>query len=147
VALTCAVTPTANVTAPTCVMSPTSFTLASGGTGTSTLTISSNGGTSNCVTNTVRTASGAGRGIGGVALAGVLLLLLPSRRRKMLRLLAMMLLLVAGLGSLSGCGGSSTGTACSNVISGGTTAGTYTVTVTGTSGSLTATAPVTIAVQ
>jgi len=59
---------------------------------------------------------------------------------------ALTLLLGFGLGTLSGCSGSATTVACSNVVTAGTTAGTYTVTVTGTSGSLSVTAPATITV-
>jgi pseudomonalisin len=148
VALTCVVTPTpASGTAPVCAIAPSSLTLASGGTATSTLTITSNGGTSSCTTNAVMRRQRWDRGASGVALAGLLLLLLPGRRRKGLRALALSCLLAAGLGSLSGCGGSSSGTPCSNVVTEGTAPGTYTVTVTGTSGSIAATAPVTITVN
>jgi hypothetical protein len=83
-------------------------------------------------------------GPSGVALAGLLVvLLLPVRR---LRGLALVCVLAIGLGTLGGCSGTATTVACSNVVSAGTTAGTYTVTVTGTSGTLTATAPVALTV-
>jgi pseudomonalisin len=148
VTLACAVAPIPTTgSAPTCAMSPTSFTLTSDGTGTSTLTISSSGGTSSCTTNAAVERTGWGKGASAMAFAGVLLLVLPVRRRKGLRMLVLACLVAAGLGSLSGCGGSSKGTSCTNVISGATTAGTYTVTVTGTGGGLTATAPVTITVN
>jgi pseudomonalisin len=149
VTLTCAVTsiPTL-IPAPTCAMSPTSFTLASGGTGTSTLTITSTGEMSSCSASlSVPARPGFGRYSGsGVVLAGLLLWLLPGRRRRGLRALAMICLLGIGLGSLSGCGGSGP-KACNDIVVAGTAAGTYTVTVTGRNGSLTATAPVTITVQ
>jgi pseudomonalisin len=148
VSLTCAVTPTpTSGTAPICSIAPSGLTLASGGTGTSTLTITSNGGTSNCVNSAAVKPLGWGRGASGVALAGLLLFLLPSRRRRGLKALALACLLAAGLGSLSGCSGSSGTKACSNVVTEGTAPGTYTVTVTGTSGSLSATTPVTITVN
>jgi hypothetical protein len=78
-------------------------------------------------------------------MAGLLLLVLPVRRRG-LRGLALVGLLVVGLGALSGCNGSTT-VICQNSATSGTTAGTYTVTVTGTSGGLSATAPVTLTVK
>jgi pseudomonalisin len=66
-------------------------------------------------------------------LAGILLLVLPIRKRKAIRALTMVFMLAGGLALMTGCGGSSGGTSCSNPAS--TTAGTYTVTITGASGS------------
>jgi subtilase family serine protease len=143
VALSCAVTP-ASSQPPTCSVTPGSVSLAAGGTGTATIAVTSEGPSSNCLTASART--GWLGGSSGTALAGLMVLLLPVRRRRGLRGLAMVCLLAAGLGTMSGCSGSSTTVACSNVVSAGTTAGTYTVTVTGTSGSLSATAPVTLTV-
>jgi hypothetical protein len=146
VALSCAVTP-ATSQPPTCSVSPDLLDLTQNGTATSTLTITSVGQSSNCVANMESPRSPWLRGSSSVVMAGFLLLLLPVRRRRVLRGLAMVCLLAVGLGSMSGCSSSSkasgTGTACSDVITAGTTAGTYTVTVTGTSGGSTATAPVT----
>jgi pseudomonalisin len=146
VALTCAVTPATGVP-PTCVVSPTSITLAASGTATSTLTVTTTGGTG-CVASAAVTKPQWLRESSGIALAGLLLLLLPSRKRRALRALAMVCLLAAGFGLMSGCGGSSSmSSACNTVVSAPTTTGTYTVTVTGTSGSLTATTPVTVKVN
>jgi pseudomonalisin len=138
VALSCAVSP---VTAepPTCAVSPGSLKLAAGGTGTATVSLTSAGEYSNCLTNSAANRS-------GLALAGVLLLLVPVRRRRVLRGAVLMLLLGLGLGMVGGCSGSSNSVPCSNVVTAGTTAGTYMVTVTGTSGSLSVTAPATITV-
>jgi hypothetical protein len=148
VALSCAVTP-ATSQPPTCSVSPGSLSLAANGTATSTLTITSAGPYSNCLT-TASTKSQWLRGSSGVALAGLLLLMLPVRKRRALRTLAMVCLLAAGLGSMSGCSGSTVSTTIcsqtSEAITAGTTAGAYSVTVTGTSGSLTSAAPVTLAV-
>lgn len=148
VALSCAVTP-ATSQPPTCSVSPGSLSLAANGTATSTLTITSAGPYSNCLT-TASTKSRWLRGSSGVALAGLLLLMLPVRKRRALRTLAMVCLLAAGLGSMSGCSGSTVSTTIcsqtSEAITAGTTAGAYSVTVTGTSGSLTSAAPVTLAV-
>ena len=143
VGLSCSVAPVTSQP-PVCSVTPGSLTLAADETGTATVAVTSAGPSNSCLT-----AAAEGRprwfgGSGGVALAGLLLLLLPVRRRG-LRGLALVGLLVVGLGSLSGCGGS-TVEICPNSATSGTTAGTYTVTVTGTSGSLTATAPVTLTV-
>jgi hypothetical protein len=147
VGLSCAVTP-ASSQPPTCSVTPGSVSLAAGGAETATIAITSAGPTSNCLTAAARTGwlGGSGYGSGGAALAGLLLLVLPVRKRRGLRGLALVCLLAAGLGTMSGCSGSATTTACSNVVSAGTTAGTYTVTVTGISGTLTATAPVALTV-
>ncbi|HSY35340.1 MAG TPA: S53 family peptidase [Acidobacteriaceae bacterium] len=142
VSLSCAISPVTAV-APTCAVAPGSLTLAAGGVGTATISLTSAGPYSSCLTN----AAADRGGLGGVALAGCLLLLIPSRGRKRLRGAALMLLLGLGLGMMSGCSGSATSVACSNVVRAGTTAGTYTVTVTGTSGSLSEAAPATINVM
>jgi subtilase family serine protease len=148
VALSCAVTP-ATSQPPTCSVSPDSLTLAANGTATSTLTVTSAGQYSNCVASTTSPRSPWLRGSSGVVMAGFFLLLLPVRKRRVLRGLAMVCLLAVGLGSMSGCSGSSKagGTACSQVIVAGTMAGTYTVTVTGTSGGFTGTGAVTFTVN
>jgi O-antigen ligase len=80
---------------------------------------------------------------GGAALAGLMVLLVPVRRRRMLRRVVLVGVLAVGLGLLNGCAAAVT-VVCSNVVTSGTTAGTYDVTVTGTSGDLSANAPVTI---
>lgn len=147
VALACVVTP-ASSQPPTCSVTPGSVSLAAAGTAKATITVASEGPTSNCLTAAVRKGwqGGAFGGADGAALAGLLLVLLPARRRLTLRGLALVCGLAAGLVMMSGCSGSATTVACSNVVSAGTTAGTYTVTVTGTSGALTASAPVALTV-
>ena len=142
VALSCSVSP-ATAQPPTCAVSPGSLSLSAGGTGTATISLTSAGPYNSCLTNSATNHSGV---IGATALAGFLLLLVPARRRRLLSGVALTLLLGFGLGTLSGCSGSATTVACSNVVTAGTTAGTYTVTVTGTSGSLSVTAPATITV-
>jgi hypothetical protein len=77
---------------------------------------------------------------GGTALAGILLFGLPGRRRAWQRMLSLMLLVVAA--GIIGCGGSSSGGG-----GGSTPAGTYTVTVTATSGSTKQTSTITATVQ
>jgi subtilase family serine protease len=148
VALTCAITPTV-ADPPTCAVSPTSVTPAANGTATSTLTISYVGPTSNCVTNAGATPSSIHIAYFGPAALAFMLLLLPFRKRRSMRNLACIVLLVTGLAALSGCGGNSTGGGgvCSNVVSAGTTAGSYTVTVTGTSGTITQTATIALTIN
>ena len=68
-------------------------------------------------------------GAGGAALACVLLLGIPARKRYWKSLLGV-LIFIAALGALSGCGGGGGGTVTQKDP--GTTAGAYTVTVTGT---------------
>jgi pseudomonalisin len=145
VALTCTVTP-ATAQPPTCAVSPASLSLTAAGTGTATISVTSAGPYSSCFTNTAKSQTGGLSGAVGAALAGLLLLVLPVRRRRMLCGVGLVVLLGVGLGLMSGCGGSSNSVGCSNAVTAGTTAATYTVSVTGTSGSLTATAPVALTV-
>jgi len=109
--------------------------------GTATLTVATTAASNSAV---LRAGQGW-RGAAGLALAGVLLFGVSARRRRvrtMLGLFALLVLLTAGVSSCGGSGGSSGGGG-----SPGTTAGTYTVTVTGSSGSLTAKGTVTVIVQ
>ena len=78
--------------------------------------------------------------IGGLALLGTGL---TSRRRKLLGWVLLGLMLT-GLIFMAACGGTSSGGGGGHP---GTPAGTYTVTVTGTAGSLVHTAPVTVVVH
>ncbi len=141
VALTCSISP---VTAqpPTCGVSPGSVNLTAGGTGTATISLTSAGPSNTCLTNTATNRTDT---MGGVAVAGFLLLLVPARRRRVLRGASLMLLMGLGLGMINGCA-AGTVEVCPNDATTGTTAGTYTVSVTGTSGGLTVTAPATITV-
>ena len=68
-------------------------------------------------------------GAGGAALACVLLFGIPAKRRNWKSLLGM-LIFMAALGALSGCGGGGGGTVTQQDP--GTTAGAYTITITGT---------------
>lgn len=95
--------------------------------GTATLTITSAAPTTGSLAYPGR-KSMHWNAMGGTALAFVLLFGLPARVRRWRSTLGMLTLLVATLGSVVACG---SGT----VSSPGTTAGNYTVTVTGTSGS------------
>jgi hypothetical protein len=83
---------------------------------------------------------------GGTALALVLLFGVPARRRRWRTALAMLALLVTLMGGWLACGGGRSVQNCGPIIP-GTTPGSYTITVTGTSGAITATGPVTLTVQ
>jgi hypothetical protein len=114
--------------------------LAAGGTGTATISVTSAGPYNECLSNSASNLTGE---LGGAALAGLLVLLIPVRRRRALRGVVLVSVLGLGLGLLNGCSAAVT-VVCSNLAAPGTSAGTYTVTVTGTSGTLSETAPVTI---
>ena len=117
--------------------------------GTATLTITTTAATSAALIYPRR--PGGPWYAGGSALACLLLIAFPAPRRRswtMLGMLALMVVLSSGVlacgGSLGsgGSGGSGGGGGAS-----GTTAGTYTITVTGTSGTLSQTGTVTLTVQ
>jgi hypothetical protein len=76
----------------------------------------------------------------------MLLFGIAPQRRKLRALLGALMLLAVLAGGVSACGGSKT-TACSTTIVPGTTAGSYTITVTGTSGSTVQTGTVSLTVQ
>jgi parallel beta-helix repeat protein len=80
-----------------------------------------------------------------IALACVLLLAKPTRSRWRQKL-AMLFLLVGLTSCLAACGGGGGGTSCTP-LSSGTTPGNYVITVTGTSGSVTANGSVSVIVQ
>ena len=85
---------------------------------------------------------------GGAVLALLFFFGIPKRRRNWLAMLPLLVLFVTG--AAIGCGGggsSSSGSGGGGSSNPGTTAGTYTVTVTGTSGSITQTTAVTVSVQ
>jgi subtilase family serine protease len=87
---------------------------------------------------------------GGAALACILLFGIPAGQRRWRSMLAMLTLLVSLAGAVSACGGGGGGSAPGggkNTNNPGTTAGSYTVKVTGTSGSTTASDTFTIDVQ
>ena len=137
VALTCAITSTPAATVPpTCNFSSASV---AGGTGTSTLTVTTVAAVASLRPNRERTTFYAMLlPLGGLTLLGAGL---TSRRRKLLGLL-LVCLMVSGLIFMLACGGGSSSGGGGGGGGGGTpatTAGTYTVTVTGTSGTLTQT--------
>jgi hypothetical protein len=83
---------------------------------------------------------------GGAALSCVLLVGIPARRRRWRSMLGMLLLLVILASGTLACGGGDSGGGSGRTSNPGTTAGTYTVTVTGTSGAITATGTINLTV-
>jgi hypothetical protein len=83
---------------------------------------------------------------GSAVLACVLLIGVPKRRR-WLRMIGAVALLFALAGGTLACGGGSGGSRCVAVTNPGTTAGSYTITVTGTSGATTGTGTVALTVE
>jgi len=142
VSLSCAITPTAASDPPTCSV-PT--------------TVMINGTTAQPATLTVNTTAATGmnqpasapwRGAAGAVLACVVLLFTPMRRRNWLALMAWVALFAATAGM--GCGGGAStggGGGGGGGTNFGTTAGTYTVTITGVSGGMTETGTVALTVQ
>ena len=149
VALTAAIatSPSGATDLPTFSFSATPVSITAAGAGTSTLTISTTAATS----TQCNAASQMPHGIpwyagGGAVLAGIFLFGIPSRRRKGRAILGMLVLLAVFTGGVLACGGGSSA-ACTPTTTPGTTAGSYTITVTGTSGALTGTSTVTLTVQ
>ncbi len=115
--------------------------------GTATLTIVTTASQAGSCTAETRPTRGTPWYAGGVALACLVLFGLPGRRRKLRSTLGMVLLLgLLGWG-VTACNGGGKGVGCPTDITAGTTPGTYTITVTGTAGSLVETGTVTLIVQ
>jgi hypothetical protein len=114
--------------------------------GTATLTVSTNSTQQGSCTASSQPPHGINWYSGGGILACLLLFGIGPRRRRFRAALGMLALLVALTGGMLACGGIPKA-ACTNTTIPGTTAGNYTVTVTGTSGSITASGTVTLTVQ
>jgi trimeric autotransporter adhesin len=151
VALSCAVSsgPTGGADAPTCsVTAPPAI---SGTTPvTATLTISTTPASSAALHDPMRRTFQVG---GGVALAALLFFSVPGRRRRLKTLLGLLLSAAVADAGI-GCGSAVNNTPTTPANPGaptnttpGTTPGSYTVTVTGTSGATTVTTPVSITVN
>jgi len=116
--------------------------------GTATLTISTTASTtSSCPASNSEPRTIAWYSRGSAVLGFLVLLGIPARRRSWRSMLGMVFLLVASASGIVACGGGSGKPSCTPVTTPGTTPGTYTITVTGTSGSLTETGTVTLTVQ
>ncbi|MBV8282430.1 MAG: chitobiase/beta-hexosaminidase C-terminal domain-containing protein, partial [Candidatus Eremiobacteraeota bacterium] len=140
VALACAITssPSGAIDPPTCsVAQPGS--IAGSQAVTSTLTVNTTKVSAAAVHNPFERMLQLGC---GGTVAALLFFCLPFRRRRWQALVGLLFFALV-VGAVSGCGGSSTLTSPGS----GTTAGTYTITVTGSSGSLQATTQVAVTVQ
>jgi len=150
VALTAAVTssPSGSTLPPTFSFgSTTPLSIAGVAAGTATLTIATTASSSTPCTSANRMPPGIPWfAKGSAVLAWVFLFGIPAGRRHRRSILRMLLLLVAIGGSVMACGGGG-GSGCTPTTTPGTTAGTYTITITGTAGALTETGTVTLTVQ
>lgn len=147
VTLTAVITtsPTGAVDTPTLSFGSTSPVSITGTTpGTATLTITTTAA-SNAALVHPKLPGNPWYAAGGAMLACLLLFGIPARRRGWRTMLGMLALFGALSGGVFACGGG--GNAGGGTSNPGTTAGTYTITVTGTSGTLTATTPITLTVQ
>ena len=144
-----ATSPAGAIDPPTLSFGSTSpISITSNSAGTATLTIATTASTTPSCTSMNQVKPRSPWYAGGAALACLLLFGIPARRRRWQSLLGIFLLLIALGGGVLACGGSgSGGTGCTTVLSSGTTAGAYTITVTGTSGADVATSTVTLTVQ
>jgi hypothetical protein len=115
--------------------------------GTATLTISTTAATSAALAVPKRPAV-PWYAAGGAALACLLILGIPAHRRRWHSMIGMLLLLVATTGCVLACGGGGNGGGSGGGGgNSGTTPGTYTITVTGTSGAFSETGMVSLTVQ
>lgn len=147
VSLSCAISPTAASKPATCSLSPASVAI-SGAAQTSTLTVSTTAATT-CSSALVhpKLPGESWYAAGGATLACLLLFGIPARRRSWRTMLGMLALLAALSGGVLACGGGGGGGGNNCTPNSGTTAGTYTITVTGTSGTIVSTGTVTLTVQ
>ncbi len=141
VSLSCAITPTAASDPATCNI-PVSVTISGSMAQTATLTVSTTAAT----TALNQTRKQFWSLTGGAALACILLFGAPARRRKGQSMLGILALLLTITGGVMACGGGGGG-GVSGGGNPGTTAGTYIITVTGTSGAITETGTATLTVQ
>ena len=148
VALTSAITssPAGAVDLPTLSFSTTTPVNITGtAAATAILTISTVAPTSGCSATLLR-QSGVPWSTASSTLACLLLFGIPAQRRSWRTMIGMVALLVVLTGGVLACGGGS-GSACSVNNTPGTTAGAYTITVTGTVGTTTVTGPIVLNVQ
>lgn len=140
ISLSCAITPQAASDPATCSV-PASVTISGTTAQTIALTVNTTG--PNGALN--RTGRFVEPWMGGTALACIFAVSIPARRRKWWSVLGMLVLLFCVVGGAPGCGGSSNGGGGGG--NPGTTPGTYTITVTGTSGNITQRGTVSLTVQ
>ncbi len=143
VSLSCAITPTAANDPPTCSV-PASVTISGETAQTATLMVNTTA--ASAMNQRLRMPWSSA---GGAVLACVALLFVPVRRRSWLALMAWLVLFatVAGMGCGGGGNAGGGGGGGGGQTNPGTTAGTYTVTITGVSGGMTETGTVALTVQ
>jgi trimeric autotransporter adhesin len=146
--LSCFFTSNASNDPATCNMNPASVTLSGSGSQTATLSIASTAATSAMVDHKTIFWPSAG---GGLVLACALFFWIPKKRRSWLAMFVLLVFLgsMAGMACGGGGGGSNSGGGNNGGGGGtpGTTAGTYAVIVTATSGSLSHSTTVNVTVQ
>ena len=145
--LSCAISPTAASDPATCSLASSSVTVNSTTVPTVVLTVNTTAATADLVIPKFGNGKGWLGGAGGGALLSLLIFFgIPAKRRSWRSMLGVFIALIV-LGGLSSCGGGSSNGGGSNPGNNGTTAGSYTVTVTGTSGSITQTTAVNLSVN
>lgn len=152
ISLSCAITPPAASDPPTCSI-PATVTISGSTAQTVTVTVNTTAATSGLY----RSKSFFELSLGGASLACIVLIAVPPGRRSRWSALGMVLLFFCIAGSALGCGG--TGNSGAGVVGGGggtgrqtggspgTTPGAYTLTVTGTSGTIIQTESISLTVQ
>jgi hypothetical protein len=148
VALTCAIAPAAANDPATCALSPASVAISGATARTSILTVATTAATTAALDLPKRSGI-PWYAAGGSSLACVLFLAMPARRRRWRMIPSMILLFACVAVGLVSCGGGGSATKGGGGGTGnpGTTAGTYTVTVSGNSGSATEITTVTLTVN
>ena len=141
ISLSCSVTPALTVDPVTCSLSPTSVTISGSTAQTATLTLNTTAPTS--AENHMKRLFWPPAG--GTALALVLLFGVPRRKRAWMAMVGLLALFVC-FGAM-GCNSVSTGSSTSTTRNTGTAAGTYTVTVTGISGTIAQAGQISLTVQ
>jgi len=142
VTLSCAITPAATNDPATCSLSPASVTISGSSAQTSALTVYTTGATA--LNRPMRLFWPSA---GGVVLALVFFFGIPAKRRSWLAMLGLLVLIFAAASIGCGGGGGSGSGGGGGSSNPGTTPGSYTITVTGTSGTTTATGSVFLTVQ
>jgi sugar lactone lactonase YvrE len=142
--------PAGAVNPPTFILGASGLVIISGiSPGTATLTVSTKAASQGGCTASSRQDRLPWAPTGGILLACAVLFAVPARRRSWRAINSVVVLLAAACGALVGCGGDGNkgGYPCTSVAVAGTSPGTYTVIITGTSGTTTATGAITVVVQ
>jgi Galactose oxidase, central domain len=142
--------PSGALAPPTVSFNSTSpLTIAGNAAGAGTLTIATTASVSSTCTSSDQIPSEIPwRAGSGAVLAGLFLFAIPKRSRTWRSILSLVLSFMALVGGVVGCsGGGGRLVPCPGAITPGTTAGTYILTVTATSGAITKTGTVTVTVQ